>query len=190
MHHNFLKIIIYSILLIISVMLFGCGSDTDTIEKAPDFTLKGLSGNSVSLQQYRGRVVLLDFWATWCVPCRKAMPHMQELFDKFKPKEEQDTGGLELFGISLDKKGSKIVKPFFARLKKFTYPMLADPTNDSSEKNLIRKTEDMQSNYKVQGIPVVYVFDSKGIISHVHVGIQKKDMAELDDTIKELISEK
>ncbi len=84
MHLNFLKKIIYSIFLIIVVLLFGCSSNTDTSKLAPDFTLKDLSGNSVSLQQYRGKLVLLDFWATWCTPCRYSIPELVKIQDKYR----------------------------------------------------------------------------------------------------------
>ena len=96
MHFNIIRKIIYSSLLIISVLLSGCGNNTDPNINAPDFTLKDLSGNSVSLHQYRGKVVLLDFWATWCLPCRHSIPELVELQDKYRDK------GLVVIGISVD----------------------------------------------------------------------------------------
>lgn len=132
-------------------------------------------------------VILLDFWATWCVPCRTAMPHMQKLHEKYQAKQGQDSGGLQLIGIALDTKGSKIVKPFYNKAK-VTYPMLADPTEDSKEDGIIHTTQDMKAQYKVQGIPVVYLIDSQGIIKHAHVGFKEKDIQEIDHIIKELIS--
>jgi thiol-disulfide isomerase/thioredoxin len=69
-------------------LLFSLGSvGADAQEKAPDFTVKDLSGNEVSLKDYRGRIVLLDFWATWCVPCRTSIPELVELRKKYKSKE-------------------------------------------------------------------------------------------------------
>lgn len=127
--------------------------------------------------------ILIDFWATWCVPCRAAMPSMQKLYDQYVPKEGQEQGGLGLFGIALDTQGSKIVKPFYEKLK-FTYPMLCDPTEGSDDVDLIRSTKKMKSLYKVQGIPVVYLIDSEGIIRHVHVGFKEKDFEKLDSLIK------
>jgi len=79
-----------------SILLLGCRSSADSSKTAPDFTLKDLSGNSVSLQQYRGKVVLLDFWATWCVPCRYSIPELVELQDKYRDQ------GLVVIGISVD----------------------------------------------------------------------------------------
>ncbi len=131
--------------------------------------------------------VLLDFWATWCVPCRHAMPHMQKLYDKYKAGEGEDSGGLMLLGISIDAKGNKIVKPFFNKLD-FTYPMLADPTKGEDE--LIRTARDMKSRYKVQAIPVVYLIDSKGIIQHAHTGFKEKDIEDIENAINDLAKEK
>jgi len=130
--------------------------------------------------------VLLDFWATWCVPCRAAMPYMQQLHDKYKPAEGQEAGGLRLFGVAIDLKGSLVVKPFYAKLK-YTYPMLAEPTTGSAGDALIRTTQDMKAKYKVQDIPVVYLIDAKGTITHVHVGFKKEHITELEAAVAELL---
>ena len=130
--------------------------------------------------------VLLDFWATWCVPCRAAMPYMQQLHDKYKPADGQETGGLRLFGVALDVKGSLVVKPFYAKFK-YTYPMLADPTTGAAGDGLIRTTQDMKAKYKVQDIPVVYLIDAKGTITHVHVGFKKEYITEIEAAVAELV---
>jgi thiol-disulfide isomerase/thioredoxin len=142
------------------------------------------NGRNVTKTSYPD-AVLLDFWATWCVPCRAAMPYIQSIYEKFKEKEGQDKGGLELFGIAIDIEGSKVVKPFFKKFK-ITYSMLADPAT-GSEQGLIRTAKDMKSLYKVQEIPVVYLIDSKGVIAHVHVGFKKEKITELENTIGEMI---
>ena len=96
MHINDIRKIIYATLFLIPVLLLGCRNNADTSKIAPDFTLKDLSGNSVSLQQYRGKVVLLDFWATWCLPCRYSIPELVEIQDKYRDQ------GLVVIGISVD----------------------------------------------------------------------------------------
>ena len=131
--------------------------------------------------------VLIDFWATWCVPCRAAMPHMQKLHDKYKPAENQESGGLILLGISIDTKGGQVVKPFYKNLE-YTYPMLADPTQ--GDDNLIRTSKDMKSQYRVQAIPVVYLIDSNGTIRHVHTGFKEKDIEDIETAIGALAAEK
>jgi thiol-disulfide isomerase/thioredoxin len=139
-----------------------------------------------SLAKSHPAAVLLDFWATWCVPCRAAMPYMQQLHDKYKPAEGQETGGLRLFGVALDLKGSLVVKPFYAKLK-YTYPMLADPTTAAAGDTLVRTTQDMKAKYKVQDIPVVYLIDAKGTITHVHVGFKKEFIAEIEAAVVTLV---
>lgn len=130
--------------------------------------------------------VLVDFWATWCVPCRAAMPYMQQLYEKYQPKPGQAEGGLQLFGIALDQKGSKVIKPFYAKLK-ISYPMLADPPERAAAADVIQTTKDMAGRYKVQEIPVVYLIDAAGVISHAHIGFKKEHITELDENIGALV---
>jgi thiol-disulfide isomerase/thioredoxin len=130
--------------------------------------------------------VLIDFWATWCVPCRAAMPYMQRLHEKYKPAEDQESGGLRLFGIALDDKGSKVVRPFYEKLK-ITYPMLADPTEGSVSDGILHSAQDMKKPYDAQVIPVVYLIDAKGTIVHVHQGFKKEHIDELEEAVKKAL---
>jgi thiol-disulfide isomerase/thioredoxin len=130
--------------------------------------------------------VLVDFWATWCVPCRKAMPHMQQLNETYKPADGETQGGLRVYGIALDEAGSKVVKPFYRKLK-INYPMLADPPSSPGPEGVIRTAKDMKKRYEVQEIPVVYLIDSSGTITHVHVGFKEEHIAELDKAINALL---
>jgi len=82
---------------------------TGGLPQAPDFDLLDLDGNHVRLSDYRGKVVVLDFWATWCPPCRRALPHLQQLSDQYADQ------GIVVIGISVDQGGAKVVKPFVAR---------------------------------------------------------------------------
>jgi thiol-disulfide isomerase/thioredoxin len=130
--------------------------------------------------------VLVDFWATWCIPCRKAMPHMQQLNETYKPADGETQGGLRVYGIALDEAGGKVVKPFYQKLK-ITYPMLADPPSSPGPEGVVRTAKDMKKKYEVQGIPVVYLIDSSGTITHVHVGFKEEHIAELDKAVNALL---
>lgn len=169
-------------------------------DRLKPFSLKALDGRQVTVTVQNERLavieggvvfhpeaVLMDFWATWCVPCRKAMPVMQKLHDTYKPGPGQTEGGLRLFGISLDVKGSRIVKPFFERLK-FTYDMLADPPDVALSPGILGTAKDVAAAYDVQEIPVVYIIDSSGTIVHVHVGFKDEHAAELETAVSALVT--
>jgi peroxiredoxin len=106
-----------------------------------DFSLKDLTGKTWTLSELRGKVVLVNFWATWCPPCRKEMPDLQKLYEQFGPQ------GLVILGIS-DEETQK-VEPFI-RERKVTFPVLLDPG---------RKANDA---FIVEGIPKTFVYDRNG----------------------------
>jgi cytochrome c biogenesis protein CcmG/thiol:disulfide interchange protein DsbE len=85
----------------------------DVAPMAPDFTLKDLNGNDVSLAQYRGKVVLINFWATWCDPCRVEIPWLIEMQDKYSSR------GFAVLGIAMDEEGRKAVEPYVQK-ERFT----------------------------------------------------------------------
>jgi cytochrome c biogenesis protein CcmG/thiol:disulfide interchange protein DsbE len=82
--------------LILFLFLYGCDQEVEALQAAPDFTLRDLNGDNVSLKKYRGKIVLLDFWATWCPPCRLSIPELVELQKKYKDQ------GVIVLGISMD----------------------------------------------------------------------------------------
>jgi peroxiredoxin len=106
-----------------------------------DFTLTDIQGKNWTLSDLRGRVVVVNFWATWCPPCRKEMPDLESLYIRFKDQ------GLVVLAIS-DEDATK-VKPFIAR-QKFTYPILLDPG---------RRVSDL---YQIDGIPKTFIYDREG----------------------------
>jgi peroxiredoxin len=106
-----------------------------------DFTLTELNGKTWTLKELRGKVVLVNFWATWCPPCRKEMPYLETLYKQFKDQS------LVILAIS-DEDESK-VKPFIAE-QKVTYPILLDPG---------RKVNEL---FEIEGIPKTFVYDRNG----------------------------
>lgn len=110
---------------------------------APAFSLKDLSGKTVSLADYKGKVVLIDFWATFCGPCVKAMPKLQKLHDEHGAK------GFSVLGIATDEEGEKLVRPFMAK-RKITYPILIDAGSWKA--------------YGVKALPALFLIDREGRI--------------------------
>jgi len=114
--------------------------DDERREQA-DFTLNELNGKTWTLKEQRGKVVVLNFWATWCPPCRKEMPDLEALYQQFKDQ------GLVILAISDEDAGK--VKPFIAE-RKVTYPILLDPG---------RKVNEL---FQIEGIPKTFVYDRNG----------------------------
>jgi len=123
-------------------------------EKA-DFTLTDLNGKNWTLRDLRGKVVLLNFWATWCPPCRKEMPDLEALYRRFEPQ------GLVILGVS-DEDVDK-VKPFIEQ-QGITYPVLLDPG---------RKVNEL---FQIQGIPKTFVYDRDGkiVVQSIDMRTQKQ----------------
>ncbi|RMH20826.1 MAG: TlpA family protein disulfide reductase, partial [Gammaproteobacteria bacterium] len=111
---------------------------------APDFSLPTLSGGStLQLSDFRGRLVLLTFWATWCAPCREEMPDMQALWQRYKEQ------GFSLLAVNIEMDNQKQVKKFVNRYA-LTFPILLDP------KATVRK------RYEIEGLPTSYLIDRRG----------------------------
>lgn len=102
----------------------GTATQKDSVRtsgKAPDFTLRDLSGRDVRLSDYLGKqVVLLDFWATWCVPCEAALPHIEALYQKYKDR------GFVVLGIAMDDAKTVAQVPSFAQRYNLSFPVLLD----------------------------------------------------------------
>jgi peroxiredoxin len=115
--------------------------DDDRSRQSVNFTLADLAGKSWTLRDLRGSVVLVNFWATWCPPCRKEMPDLEALYQRFGPK------GLVILAISDEEIGK--IQPFIAE-HRFNYPILLDPG---------RKVNEL---FRVEGIPKSFVYDREG----------------------------
>jgi len=144
------KYVVFLVSSLVAFLLISCKSKELTI--APDFTLQDINGNEVTLSDFKGKVVVLNFWATWCPPCRKEIPVFIELYKKYKDE------GLVIIGISLDREGKRVLIPF---VKKFgiNYPVLIGT----------KKVVDAYGG--IRGIPTTFIIDKKGKIRKKHIGL-------------------
>lgn len=137
-------------------------------DEAPNFTLRDLTGNVMSLSQLRGKVVLLNFWATWCGPCRVEMPAMEQLY-RTLPR-----GEFEILAVSTDQQGAAVTRPF-QREMGFTFPILHD-----SEYRV-------GLTYGARTIPITFMLDRRGIVRQKIFGARDWDSPEARDLIHELM---
>lgn len=138
-------------------------------DKAPNWTLKNAAGKPVSLESLRGKVVLLDFWAVWCGPCKKAMPAIQAIHEKFKGKE------VAVFGVNAwERETNDPVK--FMKDEGYTYGLLLEG-------------DEVAEAYKVSGIPTFYVIGTDGKIVHHAVGFSPDKEEELAKIIEKALED-
>jgi thiol-disulfide isomerase/thioredoxin len=136
---------------------------------APDFKLASAGGKDVSLAQYRGQVVMINFWATWCGPCRQEMPVLEQLSRKYKPL------GFTMLGVNVEPDSVGAVD--WLKVTPVTFPILFD--TDSKVSKL----------YAVDGMPSTVIVDRKGNLRYLHRGYKAGDENEYLDQIRALVRE-
>ena len=149
-----------------SVRASGGVKDNSTRKQAPDFALKDIDGHTVHLSDYRGKVVVLDFWATWCGPCKVEIPWFTEF-----EKNRKDRG-FAVLGVAEDEEGWEVVKPF---LKEFNVNYRVVIGDD--------KTNDQYGG--IEALPTTYLLDRNGRIAATHVGLTPRK--EFEDAIDQLL---
>lgn len=138
-------------------------------DQAPNFQLYDLSGNAVTLSEYRGSVVFINFWATWCGPCRVEMPAMEALYKAFERKD------FEILAISTDAQGVAVTRPFRNQLG-LTFQILHD------------------SDYRVglaygaRTLPITFLVDRKGVITHRYFGPRDWESPEAKEIIRAVLN--
>jgi thiol-disulfide isomerase/thioredoxin len=141
--------------------------DTDSRAPAIEFSLVGIDGANYTLSAQKGKVVLVDFWATWCPPCIEEIPHLVELHKEYNEK------GLVVWGVGLDNEAKLRA---FADEKGVVYPILVG-------------NETVGQDYGVQGIPTTLLFDKKNRIAFKHVGFSQGMEEQLKKEIEQLLKE-
>src|ERR1039457_3567070 len=130
-----------------AIVIASAAFAADTGGPAPAFTLTALSGGQTALSQYKGQVVLVNFWATWCGPCQQEMPLLDQMYKKYRP------AGFTLIGVNVEKE-APAVKELLAR-KPVSFPVLLDPANQVSKA------------YHVDAMPSSVIIDRKGDIRYI-----------------------
>lgn len=136
--------------------------------QAPDFTLTSLEGSPVRLSDFEGRVVLVDFWATWCGPCRRTIPDLVALYN------EHNAGGFDVLGIALERQGIERLGPYVQQ-SNIPYPVL------------IGTSEVVRSYGNIRSIPTAFLIGRDGTVRQKFVGVQPRSV--LEKAILELLAE-
>jgi peroxiredoxin len=136
---------------------------------APDFTLRSVSGPNLRMQEQRGRVVLVNFWATWCAPCRKEMPHLNRLYEKYR------ASGFVLLGVNVDDDTSKAAA--VAEQLGLKFPVLLDSEKKASKL------------YDLNAMPSTVLVDRDGRVRYVHRGYLDGYEDTYDKQIREMLKE-
>jgi thiol-disulfide isomerase/thioredoxin len=131
-------------------LLPHCAKKEKESVSAPDFTLKTLDGQEITLSKLKGKVILLDFWATWCGPCRESIPHLIHLYKTYQKN------GLEVIGMNLDRGDIETVRRF-AKAMNIPYPIVSTP-------------EEVSRNFGITGLPTAVFIDKEGKVREKIVG--------------------
>jgi len=138
-------------------------------EPAPQFKVATTSGQQVTLNNYKGHVLVLDFFATWCPPCKASIPHLVSLNKKYGKQ------GLQILGMSVDDDGESVLKRFISE-KGINYPVaLVD--------------SEIQGDYGIRSIPTMYLVNKKGIIVDKYMGFSDETGRAMETAIKRLLAE-
>lgn len=138
-------------------------------KQAPDFALKSATGENLRLSEYRGDVVMINFWATWCGPCRQEMPLLDELYTRYQRV------GFNLLGVNIDDDSSRAMK--MATELGISFPVLFDARKEVSKL------------YEVNAMPVTVLVDREGNVRHVHHGYKPGYEEKYLDEIRSLLRE-
>lgn len=168
-----------AVCLLISLTSLGSAAGPDALpvaerkvvklgELAPNFQLRDLNGRFVALSDLRGKVVLLNFWATWCGPCRVEMPAMEELYRTFERKD------FEILAVSTDAQGASVTRPF-QQENHLTFPILHDADYR------------VGLTYGARSLPMTFMVDRQGIIRHQIFGARDWGAPEAHQLVQTLM---
>lgn len=155
---------IIAVLILANFYLYGLGP-ASIGKLAPDFTLKELkSGKDISLEDYRGKIVVLDFWASWCSPCRESLPELAKI--------DSENHTLKVLAVNVDDQKESAIKFINNFGLQLTVPY-------DENRNVVR-------NYEIPAMPTAIIIDQKGIIRYLHIGYNKNHLENIQKEIEEI----
>ncbi|MBV1906704.1 MAG: TlpA family protein disulfide reductase [Pseudomonadales bacterium] len=153
-----------------ALVFFSLASNAAGVQDtAPDFTLKNLEGKNLRLQEFRGQVVLLNFWASWCGPCRQEMPLLDRIHQRY------EDAGFSVVAVNVE--GEKAPAQALAKETGVSFPVLIDTDQKVSEQ------------YNLEAMPSSVLIDRDGVIRYIHRGYQPGDESHYLKVVKQLIKE-
>jgi thiol-disulfide isomerase/thioredoxin len=156
----------------------GCAGGSDAPARvevgieAPSYAARDLKGDSVSLAVLRGKPVLLNVWATWCLPCKEEIPFLETLHQK------HGADGLQIVGVSIDARGDEAKIESFARDFRMTYPIWRDPD------------ERVNARFLAIGVPSTYLIDRDGVLRWKHLGTLRATSPGFQAALEEVLRAK
>ncbi len=165
-----IAVVVIAVAIVVFMVTMKKGNYVPTApgEPAIDFTLPDLEGKQYSLKDYRGKVVFLNFWATWCEPCKEEMPSMEIMYQAFQRR------GFEIIAVSVDSGDTSVVKEFQKEYG-LSFPILHD------------KRGKIKERYKTTGVPETFIIDQNGIIAEKIMGTRDWNNAYNIKTILDLL---
>jgi cytochrome c biogenesis protein CcmG, thiol:disulfide interchange protein DsbE len=153
--------------LVLSIGIAATAAALSTGARAPELGVRDLAGNQVTIAGLRGRVVIVDFWASWCEPCADSMPVYQRLYSQYRER------GLTVVGVSQDQRVDNARQ--FASRHRLSFPVLFDEGHA------------IANRYQPPRMPTAYVIDRGGIVRHVHAGYRSADAGRLESEVRALL---
>jgi peroxiredoxin len=157
------------VLLCATLWVGGSASALDAGTRLPEIGLQDLAGRRVDTASLKGKVVLVDFWASWCAPCKQEMPVLERLYQKYRDR------GLTIVGVSVDQEGANVGG--FLKQLKVTFPIVHD------------KSHDVANRFKPPRMPSSYIVDRNGVVRYVHGGFRSGDEAKIEKELTGLLGQ-
>jgi len=156
------------IALILAIIAPGYAFSGQIGAQAPSFALPDLNGSTVSLEQFKGKVVFLDFWAPWCIPCKQELSELDKLYKKYR------NDGFEVIGISIDPSEKNIAA--FLQKVPLSFIIALDKKNEGSD------------TYRVSSLPTGFIIGRDGIIRRKYSGYDKESFTQIEHELSELLN--